>query len=307
MSGTVDSHVHLWDLRHTPQPWMTQEHAAIARPFGPGDLKPLMDQEGIDAAVVVQGACLDSDTDYLFAEADRHDWIAAVTAWLCLDQPGRARERLDELATRPKFRAVRHLVHNEPDAHWLTRGDVTESLGLLEARDVILEVPVVFPRHFDDVAAVARRFPALRIVIDHLGKPPIGTSALPRWEALLRDVARHPNVMAKISGLNTTVAHADWSAADWTRPVEVALESFGPDRLMCGSDWPVALLNGDYARVWDATRKVVQVVAPGCAGALFGSNARRIYQLDVPLRRGMAERSDAAESRPGSSAAAKIG
>jgi L-fuconolactonase len=288
---TVDSHVHLWDVRHTPQPWMTQEHAAIARPFGPGDLKPLLEQEGIDAAVVVQGACLDSDTDYLFAEADRYDWIAAVTAWLCLDRPGRARERLDELTARPKFRAVRHLVHNEPNAHWLTRSDVSESLGLLEARDVILEVPVVFPRHFDDVAAVARRFPALRVVIDHLGKPPTGTSELPRWEALLRDVARHENVMAKISGLNTTVAHAGWSAADMSRPVEVALASFGPDRLMCGSDWPVALLNGDYARVWDATRTAVQILAPGHAEALLGSNAQRIYHLEIPSGRGTAARS----------------
>jgi L-fuconolactonase len=277
---------------------MTQEHAAIARPFGPDDLKPLLEREGIDAAVVVQGACLDSDTDYLFAEADRHDWIAAVTAWLCLDRPDRARERLDELAARPKFRAVRHLVHNEPDAHWLTRSDVTESLGLLAARDVILEVPVVFPRHFDDVAAVAERFPALRIVIDHLGKPPTGTSALPRWEAMLRDVARHENVMAKISGLNTTVAHAGWSAADLTRPVEVALESFGPDRLMCGSDWPVALLNGDYARVWDATRTAVQLLAPGHAEALLGSNARRIYHLEGFPCRGTATSSDG-RHRPG--------
>ena len=283
MSGTVDSHVHLWDVQHTPQPWMTQEHAAIARPFGPDDLKPLMEAEGIDAVIVVQGACLDSDTDYLFAAADRNDWIAAVTAWLSLDRPGRARERLAELAARPKFRAVRHLIHYEQD-HWLTRGDVAESLELLEARDVILECPVVFPRHFDDVAAVAARFPALRIVIDHLGKPPTGTSAMSRWEAMLRDVGEHQNVLAKISGLNTTVAYPDWSAVDWTRSVEVALDSFGPDRLMCGSDWPVALLNGDYAQVWDATRKAVEIVAPGCAQALLGSNARRIYHLEVPAR-----------------------
>lgn len=283
MSGTVDSHVHLWDVQHTPQPWMTQEHAAIARSFGPDDLKPLMEAEGIDAVIVVQGACLDSDTDYLFAAADRNDWIAAVTAWLNLDRPGRARERLAELAARPKFRAVRHLIHYEQD-HWLTRGDVAESLELLEARDVILECPVVFPRHFDDVAAVAARFPALRIVIDHLGKPPTGTSAMSRWEAMLRNVGEHQNVLAKISGLNTTVAHPDWSAVDWTRSIEVALDSFGPDRLMCGSDWPVALLNGDYAQVWDATRKAVEIVAPGCVQALLGSNARRIYHLEVPTR-----------------------
>lgn len=283
MSGRVDSHVHLWDARHTPQPWMTAEHAAIARPFGPGDLGPLLEQEGIGAVIVVQGACLDSDTDYLFAEADRHDWIAAVTAWLCLEKPDRASDRLAELAGRPKFRAVRHLIHHEPD-HWLTRGDVTESLSLLAARDVILECPVVFPRHFDDIVQVAERFPALRIVIDHLGKPPTGTSAMSRWEAMLRDTAEHENVMSKISGLNTTVNHAGWSAADWSRPVEVALDSFGPDRLMCGSDWPVALLNGDYGRVWDATRKAVEAAAPGTAQALLGSNARRIYELEVPAR-----------------------
>jgi L-fuconolactonase len=109
---------------------------------------------------------------------------------------------------------------------------------------------------------------------------------------MLRDVASHENVMAKISGLNTTVAYADWSAADLSRPLEVALESFGPDRLMCGSDWPVALLNGDYARVWDATRTAVQMLAPGHAGALLGSNACRIYRLEVPGCRGTAARSD---------------
>ena len=124
----IDSHAHLWDARHTPQPWMTSEHAVIARPFGPADLKPHLDENGIESVIVVQGACLDSDTDYLFAEAERHPWIAAVTAWLCLDRPDRASRRLDELATRPKFRAVRHLIHHEPE-HWLVRGDVAESLA----------------------------------------------------------------------------------------------------------------------------------------------------------------------------------
>jgi L-fuconolactonase len=281
MTMTVDSHVHFWDRRHTPQPWMTRQHASIARPFGPQDLRPLLRRNGIDAAIVVQGACLDSDTDYLFAEAERHDWIAAVTAWLPLDQPGRAGQRLDQLAVRPKFRAVRHLIHHEPD-HWLVRGDVMESLALLEDRDVILECPVEFPRHFEDVGRVAMSFPALRIVIDHLGKPPTGTSEMSSWEAMVRDVAQHPNVMSKVSGLNTTVTHPGWSFADWSQPIGAALDSFGPDRLMCGSDWPVALLNGQYDRVWQAIRKAVEVAVPDCADALLGSNACRIYRLEVP-------------------------
>jgi L-fuconolactonase len=99
---------------------------------------------------------------------------------------------------------------------------------------------------------------------------------------MVRRIAQHPNVMAKVSGLNTTVAYAGWSAADWSRPVEVALDSFGPDRLMCGSDWPVALLNGHYDRVWHAVRKAVEVAVPDSADALLGSNACRIYRLEVP-------------------------
>lgn len=273
----VDAHVHLWDAEHTPQPWMTSEHATIARPFGPDDLRPLLDRNGVDAVVLVQGACLDSDTDYLLAEAHRHNWIAAVTAWLALHEPARALRRLAELEAHPAFRAVRHLIHDEADPHWILRQPVLESLAVLEQRGVILELPVVFPRHLGDVAIVAERFPRLSIVIDHLGKPPIGKDEMPTWERELRAAAAFPNVLAKLSGLNTALERADWRADDLLPACEAALRWFGPERLMCGSDWPVALLNGDYDRVWDTTRRIVETVAPGEAPALLGGNAARIY------------------------------
>ena len=111
-------------------------------------------------------------------------------------------QRLDELSDRPKFRAVRHLTHNEPD-HWILRPRVLESLAMLEERELILELPVVCPRHFDDVVSLAARFPRLRIVIDHLGKPPIGSAEMARWEGALDAAAACPNTFAKVSGLNT--------------------------------------------------------------------------------------------------------
>lgn len=274
----VDAHVHLWDAAHTPQPWMTPEHGAIARPFWPHDLRPLLDRNGIDAVVLVQGACLDSDTDYLLSEAEEHDWITAVTAWLPLDEPARARERLDELEQHSTFRAVRHLIHNEPDPHWILRPSVLECLDLLEERGVILELPVVFPRHLDDVPILAERFPELPIVIDHLGKPPIGRAHLQEWECSLRAAAAFPMVAAKLSGLNTAVARSDWVADDFLSACKTALECFGPHRLMCGSDWPVLLLNGDYDRVWDATRTLAEVAGRDAA-ALLGENAARIYRF----------------------------
>ena len=275
----VDAHVHLWDAQHTPQPWMTSEHEAIARPFGPGDLHPLLERNGIDAVVLVQGACLDSDTDYLLSEADRHDWIAAVTAWLALDHPEQARARLERLQRHPAFRAVRHLIHNEDDPHWILRPNVLETLGLLEERGIALELPVVFPRHLEDVPVLAERFPRLQIVIDHLGKPPIGRDGVRGWERELRFAAASPNVLAKLSGLNTATDDPRWRVEDLLPACEVALEIFGTDRLLCGSDWPVLLLNGDYDRVWEATTRIVETLAGSAAPALLGENAARVYHF----------------------------
>jgi L-fuconolactonase len=285
VSVTVDSHLHMWDAAHTPQPWMSVEHAAIARAFGPLDVVPLIQRNGIDRVIVVQGACLDSDTDYILDESDAFEWIGAVTAWVAIDDPHRAAARLDVLNSRAKFRAVRHLSHNEPD-HWLVRPDVLESIAMLQERELILEIPVVFPRHFDDVVTLAERFPRLCIVIDHLGKPPIGSAKMLRWERELREAAAHTNVLAKVSGLNTALDSIDWTADDLRPSIEVALDCFGPERLMCGSDWPVALLNGDYDRVWAATAGVLAELAPDHTDALLGGNASRVYRLDSRVESG---------------------
>ncbi|MGD0196802.1 MAG: amidohydrolase family protein [Solirubrobacteraceae bacterium] len=273
----VDAHIHFWDPARTPQPWMTEAEAAINRAFGPSDLEPLLVRNGVDSVILVQGANLDSDTDDLLEAARSNPWIGAVTAWLCLEEPARAARRLDELADQPKVRAIRHLIHNEPE-HWIMRPAVLESIALLEQRDITLEAPVVFPNHFDDIGELAERFPRLRLVIDHLGKPPTGTPEMARWEQQLRRVAEHPNVLAKVSGLNTTISRS-WTSDDFRAGLEVALEAFGPDRLMCGSDWPVALLNGTYDTVWQAHCELAKSVAGEHADALLGGNACRIYQV----------------------------
>jgi L-fuconolactonase len=284
----VDAHQHFWSPARRPLPWMGAEHAAIDRAFGPDDLRPLLDACGIGATVLVQAACSDADTDSLFEHARRHEWIGAVTAWVALDSPGLASARLDELATEPKLRGIRHLIHDERDAHWILRARVLESLALLEARALLLELPCVFPRHLGDVPELARRFPQLTIVIDHLGKPPIGTPAMAHWETLIRAAAAAPNVAAKVSGLNTALTDPDWDAGDLRASVEVALDCFGPERLMLGSDWPVALLNGGYERVWGETARAVEAAAGRAAGPILGATAARLYGIETPDAEGAA-------------------
>jgi L-fuconolactonase len=275
----IDAHHHFWDLEHAAMPWMTDEHARNRRTFAPVDLEPLLARAGITQTVLVQAACTDADTDSMFTHAGRHDWIGGVVAWIDLRSPARTRARLAALAAEPKLRGFRHLIHDEADAHWILRGDVLESLALLAEGGWILELPCVFPRHLGDVPELAARFPGMTLVIDHLAKPPLRTAAMAAWAEELRAAAAHGNVAAKISGLNTVLADDGWKAEDLRGAVAVAVDAFGPERLMCGSDWPVALLNGDYERVWRETVRVIDDVAPAARGAMLAGTAAGIYRL----------------------------
>ena len=277
---SVDAHQHFWNLEREPLAWLTPEVEAIARTFEPAELEPGLVANGIERTVLVQAACTDSDTDAMLEQAGEHSWIGAVVAWVDLVVPEQARERLDELMQQPKVRGVRHAIHDEPDPRWLLQPAVLESIALLEARGLVLELPCVFPRHLDVVPELAAGFPNLPIVIDHLGKPPLGTESMGQWASLLSRAAAHDNVSAKVSGLNTMLANPAWTAADLRPAVEVAVDCFGAERLLCGSDWPVSLLNGSYDRVWQETVRVIEDVAPNDVDRLLTGTATHLYRLE---------------------------
>jgi L-fuconolactonase len=171
-------------------------------------------------------------------------------------------------------------VHQEADPHWILRPEVDEGLLLLEEHGILLELPAEFPRHLEDVPELARRHPALTIVVDHLAKPPLGTPQMASWREQLEAAAAHPNVHAKVSGLNTKLGRADWRADDLVPAVEAALLAFGASRLVFGSDWPVALLNGTYESVVARTTDAIRAVAGDGAAVIVGGNAAALYGLD---------------------------
>jgi L-fuconolactonase len=278
----VDTHHHFWNPSVFPQSWMREEHAAIDRAFEPRHLEPLIGACGVTSTVVVQSAADDRDTDYLFEITAAVPWVRAVIAWCDLQDETVTRRRLSAFRRFPTFRGIRHLIHQEQDAHWILRTEVQPALAALEENGIILELPVVFPDHLGDIPELARRYPALTIVIDHLGKPPLGTDQMPRWtDELQAAAAASESVIGKISGLNTLLSDPAWKAKDLEPAVRSALEAFGPARLVCGSDWPVALLNGTYERVMTQTVQAIQAVAPDdAASGILSANAHRIYALE---------------------------
>jgi L-fuconolactonase len=219
----------------------------------------------------------------MLVAAAAHDWIGAVVGWVPLEDAAAAARALDErYLADPVFKGIRHLNHDEADPDWLVRPAVLDGLEVLQARGLVYEVVAVYPLHLGHVPTLASALPDLAIVVDHLAKPPIRTGDLSAWKVDLRAAAAHPNVLAKVSGLNTTTADPDaWSGEDLVEAIGFAIEAFGVDRLMVGSDWPVAILAGDYAKVWAETRRAFDLLGLSTAerAALEGGTAARVYGI----------------------------
>ncbi|MFC4010371.1 amidohydrolase family protein [Nonomuraea purpurea] len=275
----VDAHQHFWNVETGSYPWLTPEHGPIFRTFEPEELLPQLAAAGVGRTVLVQAMDSYADTDAMLAQADAHDVIGAVVGWVPLERPGEAAGALERYRRHPRFAGVRHLIHDEPDPDWVLREPVIEGLKLLAAAGLPFDVVAVLPRHLEHVPVLAERVPGLRMVIDHLAKPPIKEKGWEPWASLLARAAEVPGVHAKVSGLNTAADAETWTAEDLRPYVEHALEVFGPGRLMFGSDWPVALLAGDYAKVWRETGALLSGLSAADRADVLGGTATRFYGI----------------------------
>jgi L-fuconolactonase len=278
----VDAHQHFWNRGKADYPWLTPALAPIYADFFPRDLEPLLQAAGIHQTVLVQAANSHEDTAAMLTQAEEHAWIGAVVGWVPLLDEAAARRALERYTRHPKFRGVRHLIHDEPDPDWIMRPEAIAGLRLLAEFGLVFDVVAVFPNHLRHVPALAEQLPGLTLVIDHLAKPPIRERQMGLWAEQLAAAARFPNVHAKISGLNTAAAPG-WRAADLRPYIDFALEQFGAERVMWGSDWPVCNLQGDYAQVWAETNTALAGRAPEAIDAVLGGTAARVYGLPAPL------------------------
>jgi L-fuconolactonase len=286
MSLVVDAHQHFWIYGSYQTSWMEVPYAGdrtfqpLRRSFQPDDLRPELKAVGVHCTVTIEAADSPAENEALLANARAHDWIAGAVGWVPLAHPADVERALEARTAEPAFVGVRHLINVEPDPDWIIRPDVLNGLRVLAARGLTFDYVGILPRHLAHVPLVAQRVPHLRIVIDHLGKPPIASRGLEAWSSLLARAARMPNVFAKLSGLDAGDAD-HWSAADIAPYVDRALELFGPERLMFGSDWPVANLRGGYSKVWRETKLALAGLTRDERDRILGGTAIEFYRLPV--------------------------
>jgi L-fuconolactonase len=275
----IDAHQHFWDLDRFEYTWMPEPPSRLRFSFLPHHLRPILKRNQFDGSVVVQAHTSLDETRWLLELASANDFILGVVGWTDLTGSSLG-DTLDELQRHRKFKGVRHPVHDELDAVWLLRDDVLRGLAELARRGLPYDL-LIRPAHLPLVPRVADRVPELRMVIDHLAKPPIASGRLDGWAEDIAETAKLPQVYCKLSGL-ITEAGPQWAAGDLQPYVRHALEVFGPDRLMFGSDWPVCLLACDTWKV--ALAAFTQAHGPlvrEIRDQIIGETAQRFYRLEV--------------------------
>jgi L-fuconolactonase len=276
----IDAHHHFWQIGRYEYPWIGPDGGVLARDYGPAELAPLLASRQIARTVLVQTIASLDETRWFLSLARENPWIAGVVGWVDLTDPA-VGDTLDELLAGPGLVGIRHNLHEEPDPHWVLWPDVQRGLGEVARRGLVYDL-LIRPPYLAAALDTARRLPELRLVVDHLAKPAIARRGWDDWAGPLAELAREPNVWCKLSGMITEADHRAWTPADLRPYVEHVLDSFGPQRAMFGSDWPVCLLAGSYAHVVDALEENLACLSSAERAAVMGENAAACYGLSGP-------------------------
>jgi len=276
----VDAHQHFWIYNADDYDWIADDMQGLRRDFLPSDLAPVLEASAIDGCVAVQARSSLAETTWLLDLADQFPFILGVVGWVDLCS-ARVADDLAALAARKKLVGLRHIVQAEPDDHFLLRPDFCRGIAALEPYGLGYDI-LIYPRHLPVAVEFARRFPRQRFVLDHLAKPLIKAGELGDWARDLRALAALDNVWCKLSGMVTEADWHAWSPAQLTPYIDVALEAFGADRLMIGSDWPVCTLAADYASAMAVVIDDTRRLSESERDRVLGLNAQQFWRLEAP-------------------------
>lgn len=268
----IDAHCHVWRIGENDHEWPTPDLAKIYRNFDLRDLSQASAETGFSGAVLVQSQPSERDTEWLLALAAEDSRALGVVGWTDLSAPD-APVRIAALARDPLLKGLRPMLQGlEND--WILDPALEPAIAAMVAADLAFDA-LIKPRHLPSILAFIRRWPDLRVVIDHGAKPDVASGGLDPWRDQMAALAAEPGVHCKLSGLLTEAGDTPTieAVAPYARHL---IEVFGADRLMWGSDWPVLNLAGDYAS-WRAMCETW--VPPEGRTALFGETARRFYRL----------------------------
>jgi L-fuconolactonase len=266
----IDAHQHFWDPARGDYDWMPKDNPILARKYMPADLAASLGKHDIARTVLVQAAATVEETEYMLGIADATEMVAAVVGWVDFENPDHFRQ-LERLAEHPKFVGVRPMIQDIADENWMLRDDVQWAYRALVDLDLTFDA-LGFSRHLANFLTLLRRYPEMRVVIDHSMKPEIRAHA--------SGLANETHACCKLSGL-VTEADEGWVLDDLRPYADHVLTAFGADRVMWGSDWPVCQLRAGYDDWRAAAVALTAHLDEQERDRVFGGTAIEFYRLKV--------------------------
>jgi L-fuconolactonase len=273
----IDAHHHLWKYSREQYPWMADNMDELRRDFLVDDLSRVLRETGIHGVVTVQARQMLEETEWLLALAERNDFMQAVVGWVPLVEEG-VRDQLDKLSPHTKLKAVRHVLHDEADDFYMLREDFNRGIAHLKDFNLGFDI-LIFARQLPQTIEFVDRHPQQVFIVDHIAKPRIKDGMLAPWRENIVELARRENVYCKLSGMVTEASWTGWTESDLQPYFEIAMEAFGPGRLMFGSDWPVILVASSYQRWLETVHHAISGLSLEEQTQILSGTAKDTYQL----------------------------
>lgn len=273
----IDAHQHFWHFDPVRDSWITADMAVIQKDFLPADLESLLKQNGIDGCVAVQASQSEAETDFLIALAEQNNFIKGVVGWVDL-QAENIEERLRHYKQFPIVKGFRHVLQGEAKRDLMLTPAFVNGIGALQGFNFTYDL-LIFPDQLNYSKKLVAQFPEQKFVLDHIAKPAIAKGEIKEWKEDVQQLAKHPNVWCKLSGMVTEADWKEWKKADFTPYLDAVVEAFGVHRLMFGSDWPVCQVAASYKQVVEIVADYFADFSVGETEKIFGANAAEFYGL----------------------------
>jgi L-fuconolactonase len=273
----IDSHQHFWKYHPVKDAWITDDMKVIKRDFLPEDLEPLLQEKDIDGCIAVQADQSEAETHFLLELAQNYDFVKGVVGWVDFRSPD-LKSRLDYFSQFKKLKGFRHIVQAELEDDFLLNADFCNGIAQLEQHNFTYDI-LILPKHLPYALEFVKRFPNQKFVIDHLAKPNFKQNDFSDWEKGIIAIAKCENVYCKVSGLVTEADWNNWNEADFSSCLDVVTVSFGIDRLMFGSDWPVCLLAANYSQTLEIVEHYFSKFSETDQEKIWSGNSRVFYNL----------------------------
>ncbi|TCN22746.1 amidohydrolase family protein [Mesobacillus foraminis] len=273
----VDAHHHYWKIDRNDYGWITPEIPKLYRDFLEKDLKPHLKKNKIEKTIVVQAAPTIEETEFILSLSNESETIAGVVGWIDPENPS-YKEHLRRFRENPKLVGIRVMIQDMTDENKILEPSYLNAFSYFAELDLPVDL-LVRSNQLPAVLELLKKVP-IRGVIDHIAKPEIKQGNLEPWKTQMEQIARHPNIYCKLSGMVTEADHMIWEKEDFVAYVHHIVQVFGKNRIMFGSDWPVCLLAASYNEVFELLWEVLPGgITKEEEAKIFGENALEFYKL----------------------------